>query len=325
MAETRIIFTHGGGRLANQLISHAHLLAFCAQHPRRFSLCNIALWPWRAQLAYAPAVSNGTRPNTAAQICEILLKAIAGKHGHNTFLRLIYRMAGLWPNLARFRTPDIDKAFLVQATAVPPIDLASQEAVALLTREPTVLLCGWQIRSWALVHTHRALILQRTLPSAQIAESAERLVGKMRAKCDFLVGVHIRRGDYRIYRNGCFFYELQQYADWMRQLQQRYAGFGSVGFLICSDEIFGLQDFEGLNVMAAWEFEEALPFRDNVALSRCDVLMGPPSTFALWAAFSGTIPMLVLTDQSVDMLLEPALQDSFFSWLRHPLFTEFSP
>ncbi len=326
MAETRIIFTHGGGRLANQLISHAHLLAFCAAHAGRFSLCNTAMWAWREQFAQLPVYPDkACRPSFPAQLCEALLKAAAGQRGNNAFRRLIYRLAGYLPSIARTRTGEIGGAFLVQADPVPTIDLARHDTVALLGKAPIHMLCGWQIRSWPLVQTHRAMILERMRPSLQIASSAKHLIMQVRNGCDFLIGVHIRRGDYRLYREGRFFYDLTQYAAWMRQLQKRYSGHGKIGFLICSDEQFPLDPFEGLNVRAAWEFESAPPLRDNAALSLCDILVAPPSTFALWAAFSGGIPLLVLSNSSIDLENEPPIRDSFFDWLNHPLFTEFSP
>jgi len=213
----------------------------------------------------------------------------------------------------------------VPAEIATPIDLMSGDASTLLRRRPVQILCGWKIRSWALVKIHRTAVLEHTSPCAEIAASAERLVAKMRARFDFLVGVHIRQGDYRFYQNGRFFYNFEQYAHWMRQIQERYADRGRVGFLICSDEQFTLHPFRDLNVMPAWDFEEARPLRDNAALARCDLLVAPPSTFALWAAFSGSIPMLVIADASVSLRHQPVIQDSFFDWLHHPLFTDFSP
>jgi len=326
MTDTRIIFTHGGGRLANQLISHAHLLAFCMEHKGTFSLFNAALWPWREQLKYTVGFDGAAGPKWPAQLCQSLLQVRAGKSGHWSALRITYRAASYLPDTACTQTAEIAAVQPVCARIVPNIDLASSADTALLERAPTHLLGGWAIRSWPLVAQRRHDVLDRMRPAPAIAESAARLVTLARADCDMLIGVHVRRGDYRTYRNGQFFYEPSQYVRWMHQMRERHAHRGRVGFLVCSDENLTQTDFQGLQVRTAWDFESILPpLRDNAALAMCDLLIAPPSTFALWAAFSGGIPMLALTSAAQDAGSEPFIRDSFFDWLTHPLSTEFSP
>jgi hypothetical protein len=41
-----IIFTHGGGRLANQLTNYAHLFAFWTENKEEFDVINLAFGPY---------------------------------------------------------------------------------------------------------------------------------------------------------------------------------------------------------------------------------------------------------------------------------------
>ncbi len=38
---------------------------------------------------------------------------------------------------------------------------------------------------------------------------------------------------------------------------------------------------------------------ENYALSKCDYLVGPPSSFTAWAAYFGNIPLLILKDKDM--------------------------
>lgn len=321
MTETHIIFTHGGGRLANQLMSHAHLLAFCAQHPGQFTLCNTAIWPWRTQFAHDPVFPDSARPPLAARLCEYLLKAGGGK-GLRYLLPAVYRFSCLMSGVNRVGTADVVGPFDLPMDKLPAIDLSDPGMRALLGRRRTLLLSGWHIRSWTLVKAHRKTLLERMLPEKSVTDSARRLVQKARVTGNFLVGVHIRRSDYRTYKDGRFFYELHHYKEWMRQVQVRYKEKGGISFLVCSDEDLPSGCFGDMNVTIAQSFDVATPLRDNTALSYCDLIMAVPSTFALWAAFMGSVPMLILTDASVDLTDAPLIQDSFFDWLDHPMATE---
>jgi hypothetical protein len=68
--------------------------------------------------------------------------------------------------------------------------------------------------------------------------------------------------------------------------------------LYCSDEAIDPRLFAGLPATPG----PGSAFADLTALSQCDAVLGPPSTFSGWASFSGRVPLLSLDrpDRPVD-------------------------
>ncbi len=53
-------------------------------------------------------------------------------------------------------------------------------------------------------------------------------------------------------------------------------------------------------------------------LSQCDMIMTPPSTFGVWAAFLGDIPILPLCDPSQVVSKQNLLYNNIFDAVFHP-------
>lgn len=99
------------------------------------------------------------------------------------------------------------------------------------------------------------------------------------------VGVHMRGGDYRTYLGGRYFYTTEVYRKFMLQMKSLLEEKGkSVRFLICTNEAFRREEFEGLDIMHQQGTDMLV---DLYGLSRCDYIIGPPSTFSQWASFYG--------------------------------------
>ena len=107
---------------------------------------------------------------------------------------------------------------------------------------------------------------------------------------DLLVGVHVRLGDYAEWQGGRYFFQIGEYARWMHevvaiQARQR------VGFLICSNgDVDELLKINGLHATRG----PGSAVADLYALAACDLLIGPPSTFTLWASYYGQVPLHML-------------------------------
>ena len=122
------------------------------------------------------------------------------------------------------------------------------------------------------------------------------MIQAKRQEVDVLVGVHLRRTDFAEYQGGAYYFDDKAYANWMRQLtvcaelaEQR------VGFLLSSDATVHLEHFDGFNV---FRIPDALSIEDLHALSACDYIMGPPSTFSMWASFYGNVPLRLFKFES---------------------------
>lgn len=114
----------------------------------------------------------------------------------------------------------------------------------------------------------------------------------VKEKCKYCtVGVHMRRGDYRSFNDGKWFYTDKQYADWMKKLTKSKE---DVKFFLFSNEKVNLEYYlsNGLNVVAL----NGNAVEDLYCLSQCDYIMGPPSTYSWWAAMYGNKKRLILED-----------------------------
>lgn len=127
-------------------------------------------------------------------------------------------------------------------------------------------------------------------PNKEISERLDIFFQSLRNADDSrIVGVHIRRGDYREYQNGRFFYTDDEYAGFMQQLV---ALFGKdVRFLLVSNEKINIKAFEQFNLIA---LNNSKPAEDMYTLSKCDYIIGPYSSFSSWASFYGKVPLCLL-------------------------------
>lgn len=92
-----------------------------------------------------------------------------------------------------------------------------------------------------------------------------------RAEGEAVVGVHKRRGDYRQFLGGRYYFEDDVYE----------ANKAAVRKIL---------EATGRKVRFV-EFPRGEAVEDQWLMSRCDYLIGPPSSFSAWASFMGRVPL----------------------------------
>ena len=163
-----------------------------------------------------------------------------------------------------------------------------------------MLLTGWQYRDEASVLKHVRAIRIHFTPRQAHLQRIDELESRVRATCDVLVGVHIRRGDYRHFMDGKWYYELGVFLELMSKIRRLFRD-REVAFLICSDEPLASVAFSKFNA----HFGPNHLIEDMYLLARCDYLIGPPSTYTKWASYYGDVPRLEIADPNLD----PSLVD----------------
>lgn len=152
---------------------------------------------------------------------------------------------------------------------------------------------GWQTRTDTRYLAPTMPQLQQVFrPKDEIMQKAEAMISDLRQHCDIVVGVHIRRGDYATWNDGKFFYELEEYHQFMRRIQQCYSD-QKVGFFISSNEDFSVDIFEGCTCKRFGK-EPSGAILDLYTLSICDNIIGPFSSYSRWASFIGEVPLCFL-------------------------------
>ena len=83
-----------------------------------------------------------------------------------------------------------------------------------------------------------------------------------------------------------------KYADclWIRE----------VGFLVCSNEPLASAFYSTANIHLGHNHL----VEDLYSFARCDYLIGPPSTYTMWASYYGGVPLCLITHPGIDPALE---------------------
>lgn len=167
-------------------------------------------------------------------------------------------------------------------------------------RSSVVLAHGWLFRDKRHFVRHAPRLRKLFAPIAVHRQAVAALLARVREEADIVVGVHIRRGDYAQYAGGAYFYDNATYARAMHQLRRQLPAHQRVAFLLCSNEEVEAADFAGLTVhRPTGHFVE-----DLYALAACDYLLGPPSSYSMWASFYGQVPLLHLHTAQQPVALE---------------------
>ncbi len=162
-----------------------------------------------------------------------------------------------------------------------------REDFLVLERQSRFLFCGvFLLRDHAAFRKHADLLRRFFRPVARWREPAEAFVAAARKDADRLVAVHMRLTDYAKFNNGAWFYSPADYRRWMEQTAALFPA--RTRFLLFSDAMPPVEAFEGLD----WRRGPGHPVSDMTAMSLCDSIIGPPSTFSGWASFMGRVPRL---------------------------------
>jgi hypothetical protein len=93
---------------------------------------------------------------------------------------------------------------------------------------------------------------------------------------------------------GKYFYETDQYIQWIREVVGLFSG-QRVGFFITGNDD---RRPEGIDDIPH-QFRSHSDLASRYLLSRCDYIISPPGTYAGWAAFAGSVPLLILSSADV--------------------------
>lgn len=286
-----VIISNGYGQLGNRLFIYANFIANAIEN--NYSVCNPTFHDYahyfeccqeQVILKY-PNYQSVTRKNRRVKpfirgfvskcfrylsriICRLHIKLVTTK-----LLSLIYIEEG------------------------KPYDLKNSRYTEIRMNSLIVLVHGW---AWddENLKRHADKIRQFFKPISIHNERITGFIGEARKKYDILIGVHIRLGDYKEFMGGKYYYDVYQYAQILRQLVVLFPK-KSVGFLICSNGEYDKVAFEEFNIVHGPNHI----IEDMYSLAKCDYIIGPPSTYSLWAAFYGKVPFYHIEDPSINITM----------------------
>lgn len=278
-----LIVSDKSGQMANRMFLFAHLIAFAFEH--NLTVSNPTFDEYGAYY-------EGTRRDIFSRFPaqKSWLAPTAARR------RYVYKVIdNLTRRRLKFRVP------LPKFTATLCLDLmefcemTSPKFQNALQSHPLLFLRGWHFIDLALFEKHADQIRRFFQPVAPHAENVETLIQSCRADTDVLIGVHIRRGDYKNFMEGRYYFEHHVYATLMHRTKALFPE-RKVRFLICSNEPVPTEVFQGLD----YRLGNNHLVEDMYSLARCDYLLGPASTYTMWASFYGQVPLYQVYEPEKD-------------------------
>lgn len=185
-------------------------------------------------------------------------------------------------------------------------DLESAHFQTLLARCDRLYVAGLYYRARRAVARRKAEVLEMLRPADEVLGAANARVAEIRKARQFVVGLHVRRRDYRTDDGGRYNFSDAAYVASVQGLLGRMDRPGAA-VMICSDEPVDLQAYGSLNVYPG----PGDAFEDLCALSLADLIVGPPSTFSGWASFAGNVPKVEMTSGSAPLDVAAAFVTEF--------------
>jgi hypothetical protein len=280
-----VINNYKGGRLANRILSFAHLLANSIEYKYKL---------------YNPEFDEYCSFFEAPSKNEFDQHTISTTIFNNHFLdRTFSRLFRLWADITHklfTKTPFyvLYRIFKSHDSKSVIFDLNDPGFVNnALTK--TVITEGWLFRDYQSFNKYEHELRRYFTPVKKYKDEVENIVAGIRATAEVLIGVHIRRGDYERFGNGQWFFSDAVYAEKMMQVHKKITAEGKTcAFIICSNDTVATAEFPAeLKIFAGQRHF----ITDLYCLAACDGIIGPPSTFSIWASFYGQIPLAQINNK----------------------------
>lgn len=166
-----------------------------------------------------------------------------------------------------------------------------------------ILVGGWYVRFYDLFLKYKQEIVGLFQFDETVRKTVEHLMASQPA-CDLRLGVHVRRGDYRTWQGGKYFFSDEHYVGVVRQFLRLHKG-QTVQVFVCGNDPKLDEEFYRKSLHEATVcFPKGNPAEDLCLLSQCDYLIGAPSTFSLVAAMYRDLPLYWIEDAEAPLTVE---------------------
>ena len=256
-----MIFVTDKGRMCNNILQYGHVYAWAREHGRK---------------------------SISMRFCyKYQYFKICHTKGHNFLTYIIAKYAAKWGLIPTVSYDDFSA------------ETAQSNERFILTHN-TLVVKGWEVRFYDLFIKYKKEILDLFTFDEAIISKTRSFMGKA-AENELRLGVHIRRGDYKTWQNGKYFYEDDVYQDYIRQFQTLFPE-KDITVYICSNaptlnKTSYQAQLQGMKII----FPKGGQEDDLCLLSECDYLIGAPSTFSLVASMYYDIPLCWMEEKDIKL------------------------
>lgn len=154
---------------------------------------------------------------------------------------------------------------------------------------------GWEFRENKLTERHHEKLKQiYSFEKKNFSNKITFLINyldNIKKKGRYIIGLHIRRNDYKFWNDGKYYFSDQYYEVVIKKLRINFTKINKNPFIVVvSDE--NVSSKIGFDFISNGSWKE-----DQIVLQNCDILVGPPSTFSMWASYISQIPLIELSSE----------------------------
>jgi len=280
-----IILQHSGGRLADQLWRFASVYAYCLE--KGFLCRNYSFSDYGYYFNFP--VGNFFVDLIFFKILFFLHKFIS-KFSNRNIQRKLYSI------YVKYKLDRIKK-WLINSQNNPYFLAPSSESAGLLLEfeksdQKEIIFIGNSFFSPVGLEKYHQQIVSYFSPKKKYLVRAKKHISSLRGKFDYIVGVHIRHGDFKTWQDGKYYFSFQDVRKILDSFLEYYGQTGGVvsmvAFYICSDEKVD-ESFVGLN----YQVGEGGMIDNLCSLSLTDRIIGSTASgFGIWASYYGDIPFV---------------------------------
>lgn len=278
-----IILRHNGGQLGNQLLLYTSVYAYCLE--KGYKCTNYSFFEYNKYFQFKT-------PNFWVWIFEKLSEVKFYKR--RVIVYLIYKYTSyLSQILKKGLVVKEDPMNLFYLPPTPTNITEHQKIIRSIenSSDKLIYIDGWTFRNPLGLKKYHDQIIKIFKPKEEIVQRAYQFINRVK-KDNFLVGAHIRQGEYRSkkFMRGEWYFNEKEVAGILRSyLKKEGKNPEKVLFILCSDGPLDISCFAGLKIQTGI----GLMLEDLITLSMCDTIIGSNSTFGSFAAYFGNIPFFI--------------------------------
>ena len=275
-----MIFARDKSQMCNNLLQYAHVYAWGREHGRKvismrfsykyqfFHICHTPLtgFGWYLLAKYAAALKLLPTASFKHKDCDKeALERKMLRHRHIVVSGWFVRYYDLF---LKYRD-EICELFTLDAQITDPVKARMSEAETDLTDKQII---NFKLQTSNIKHQTSNFKLQTS-------------------NIKLRLGVHIRRGDYKEWRDGQYYFDDETYARHINRFAAMYPERDVHVYLSTNDGMVTEERFQQLCPQVHIHHLHGSAPEDLFMLSECDYLIGPPSTFSLVAQMYRDIPL----------------------------------
>ena len=258
-----MIFASDKGRMCNNILQYGHVYAWARENGRK----SISM-----RFSYKYQYFN---------ICHT--------RGHNFFSYVVAKYGAKWGLIPTVVYNDDSEQ-------------TAKKNEEFMLSHSTFVVKGWYVRFYDLFLKYRQEILSLFTFDKAILNKTHAFMGK-KADDELRLGVHIRRGDYKTWHNGRYFYDDEVYQDYIQQFRNLFPDKKLTVYVCSNDPALNKASYHEALKDIKIVFPQGGQEDDLCLLSECDYLIGAPSTFSLVAAMFHDIPLCWMKEKNVSLSL----------------------